>query len=479
MDRSTRTLALTLTLLVVAVLVPLLALRGCPGRQHGRPSDTTAGQAPAIPDQIVPHARSAAGTSDTPAPPEPEPHREPGVARRVTLRDSWDGSIVPGIAVRFEAEGAAAIEIESDVAGVIHLPAGLAARTVVLPRPWRMLGNAAVSVDEVDEVWLTRSLSALVTVRSEFGSTIDSSSVRLFAAPGGRLAAGPGRRVTPPPGNADWLRARGVRTARLEGSVVAPGTWRVEVPRVKGMCLVGFAPGWRPALEPLPDVPADREVAVTLVLKPTQWVTGHIRSSDGTPVAGAKVVLYSTWKGRFDDLSEEYLNAIGVDRGAFGGVWDKGRDSSRRVFMSSCETSADGSFRADVRSDGRVLVVGYAQDHARASLELGSFVGDCADVELVALRRGAADAVFIECAGARMTNAQFVLADMDYEDEQPAFDVASDSDGCIRSTWLVRGRRYALIPTGRKVPEGHRRPHFLTYEGQSVLDLATLPTRRP
>jgi len=224
-------------------------------------------------------------------------------------------------------------------------------------------------------------------------------------------------------------------------------------------------------------VPADQEASIVLVLRPTQWVTGHLRSPDGKPLAGATLHLYSIRIGRYDEIEREHLEAMGLDRGGFGGTWSRKDDSAEAMFLTSCVTAADGSFRMDVRNPGRVLVVAYAPGHGRVTSELGTFDGH-RELELEATPRPASDTLFVELDGKRVPDAEFLVADMGYADEQPAFSVTSDAEGRIRTTWLASGRRYALIPTGRGTPAAHLgRPHFFVHGDGAVLDLAKMPTK--
>lgn len=475
MLHRTRILARGAALLVLAVASTTLLLRGCPAAPPEPHGSTTAPPAPPAPEHVATSPRGVAPRPPA-ASPQLEPPPQPRPPQRLTLRDAWDGRAIPGITVRLNGEKGPPIELVADESGRIEVMGDAPGQAIVVPGPWRLLANSPTLEADADELWLWRPRTALVTVRGDEGATIDPASVSLFSAPGGSLSPGPAKSATSPPGNTYWLRDRGFRASRLEGTIVGTAEWRVEIPGVRGVCVVGFAPGWRPALELVPEAPPDQEVSVVLVLRPTQWVSGHMRSSDGAPVAGARLVLYATRNGRYIDASEEYLCALGLDRGAFGGSWSRGQDTSEQMFMSTCVTGADGSFRVDVRNPGRVLIIGYAPGHTRVVAELGNFEGH-RDVELVATAQPVPDSLFVELGGSRIANAAFVLADMGYDDEQPAFDVASDADGRIQSTWLVSGRRYALIPTGPPVPDAHRRPHYFTHENRAALDLAKMSTK--
>lgn len=404
----------------------------------------------------------------------------------VVLRDLADGNPIPGVGLELQPvptsdEISVADPPRVQVTGnggdfllgdheVPRLPAD--ASGWIAPRQSRE------EILDSGVFWAYRQIEVAGVVRpSASFPPLDLHSIRLTLVPvgGGWADLDGGGRGSP--GSRSWLHAHGLSRWPLQlGSVDGEGRFAVRVPRIKGLCLVADADGWRAASEPVA-TQGDSQT-VDLILGTAIRISGKLRSFDGTPLANAKVVLYVTRIGGYESVKPGGSLLLLQPEGGSTGVWNKEKGTSRVTLSRVARSDGEGRFSTTVKADGEVRILVYADGHSLSETVLGSVDEDRGGLDIRVERAKDVGPIRLRYGDEVLRSFALLVSDLSVVD-QPAVDYWTDEEGRLKSEWFVNGKLYALIPQDAAVPPSARCNHYLLWRGETDIDLKALPTKHP
>jgi hypothetical protein len=366
-----------------------------------------------------------------------------------------DGSPIPRFKVRLGS-----LEIEADASGQLLLPPAATAGDLAPADPaWTLVPASVERALREGALWACRPFRVRGHVTGPGTPPLHGQQVWLEVARDDEGGEAPWTTM--------WLYDHDV-AGWTSGNANADGTFEIELPRVRGFLVAASAPGRRPASASLPVDRTTEVVEVELVLLPAFRIRGRVTDAQARPVSGALVEVYLAGRetpGGDDSLIEFFESG--------GHVVRKRRSEAGDVLaVFGAHTDREGRFEIDVDLEGEGLLCVKRAGHAAFHRPLGAVRGDVGPVD-VALERGSGARVRVLRKGVAAAEVSVYLADLEFPEPRPAFELHTDGDGYLPAEWLVPGHRYAVAIEG--VPG---RARELLWSGQAETDVPSLPETR-
>jgi len=253
----------------------------------------------------------------------------------------------------------------------------------------------------------------------------------------------------------------------------ATHTFSGTIPRVLHTAIAVGRSGYRSRVLDLP-IQGEDEVELVAVLDPAWALTGRLSDETGTPVAGAQLQAYIVIEGP--------RNRLNPAREALAGSqWAVGTrttpDGHAVVNLGGkVPLAMDGSFRVDLPSVGRVVLVAHAAGRPPLWHDLGVIDRDLSNIALrLPPSGGASGRIAFRAKDAELRHATMHLSDITDRSLQTSLRIDLDGDGSCADTWFVRDREYWIVITfidaqGDQVTKDG----LIRWDGRAVVEIDSL-----
>jgi uncharacterized protein YndB with AHSA1/START domain len=442
---------------VVVLLLLLFAWRG-----HARQARRTSmgGAGPTSTSEV------AGPTHDEHAAPSQPISAEPEKRIHVTVRDLADGSPVPALAM-WCARSAGGNEVMTNANGrLAYSPSGVGAIRPSKPTGWRSAGSDPEEAQATGQLWVYRMATIHGVVRATEGAELDPAKTRVMAHVLFDRAGG----ASSEPWTRRWLGSHNVTISARLGRVDEQGGFQGRVPNVRGVNVSAAAPGCVPATVAVPITAGTLRYDVVVDLRGSYRVRGVLRATDGSPLAGEKVFVYSVLRSDADSFDPDAVLRM-KPTGGMTARRSRKENWATATYRYMGRTDASGRFDIPIGVEGDVVIQVLAKKHAPITRELGRIRGN---VDAIVLEAQASEETVVRlyADGKPLRSNEVHYCDMTILDEavQHWVVASTDAEGRLRTTWLIPGREYFLECCGPRFV----RPSLLgrlRWKGQKRIDV--------
>jgi len=340
--------------------------------------------------------------------------------------------------------------------------------------PWASTARLRERASETGELLLYPTAEVVGVIRASQGG-FDAKQCRIDC-----MVQWGGEDQGPPDNSFPWgltpARTIGLYPIALGSIVDEYHRFKARVPKSPRLIVRATCPGWAPTwkvveFDDAPPSPLDSRF-VELEFKRGVTVRGVVRDKRGRPVARAEVSLYVTIDGSLG------LGMSGM--GVFdGGVAHAiGANTAQTEVRRSVTTDKRGHFAVESPITGDGLIVVFAKARPLTRLALGKLEGEQEELALV-VDEPVQSSIRLTYDGVGMADARCSMIDVtDYTEEKPLPQVSVsmrlDPQGRAGASWLIHGRKYALVFMKPPAGVGFLPRRTFVYRGQAELEWTDL-----
>ena len=408
---------------------------------------------------------------------------EPYVLTQVS--DLGDGLPVPGLALTVQvsppgnprAVMGESVQVTSDEEGLVKL-LGRSIHIDASSEEWKKPRNTSGrEVLRTKQLWVYKEIDVTIRVVSKLDDSVGFDPAQVSVG-WTVLAAEPTPITERPkdPWNSMWARGHGFTDHTFPMRASSEGVVTGRIPRIRGLRIRGTVanPAVSSAIVEL-DIPSRDAEAVEVVLTFTdvrRHIHGTVRSSDGTPLAGAVVTAYVATVVKTSDLSIDSLRGLGYAFSVVGNT----EGESILTFLDRRTTDEEGKYSFSLPPGGELLLVAHGAGHSPSRARYAS-TSLSEEVNIAARSIESTPEIRFLSKGEPLPGALVILTDLSSEPFQTNTEFRLDDASVARTGWMEVGRDYWIL-IRPKLPRGtHGAAHigFIKWDGREEVNISDLP----